>query len=157
MLFLLVVQQLETWKQTEALKWDLCLFPVQATEGQQGPASPSSPPTAAQEPWVRGHGPGAWLPGGLWRPSQGGEGQVEIIPNVPSSATPAESHQLCNLDQVPNCTLSSPHLHFLSVKWESKTFQCCCRDRTRWRWASSQHTVGAWYTPVFIAFSGLEY
>lgn len=70
MLFLLVVQQLETWKQTAALKWDLCLFPVQAAEGQPGPANPSSPPTAAQALWARGEGPGSRVGSG----DQGREG-----------------------------------------------------------------------------------
>lgn len=81
MLFLLVVQQLETWKQTAALKWDLCLFPVQATEGQPGPVSPSSPTTKAQAPWARGEGldsrvgsggqarEGRRAEGALWRKS----------------------------------------------------------------------------------------
>lgn len=73
MLFLLVVQQLETWKETAALKWDLCLFPVQAAEGQPGPAGPSSPPTAAQAPPVRGAG---LVPGGPWGPREGAEGEV---------------------------------------------------------------------------------
>lgn len=75
MLFLLVAQQLETWKQTAALKWDLCLFPVQAADGQPGPTSPSS--AAHHSPGTAGKGQGAWLPGGLWRPgARGGGGQA---------------------------------------------------------------------------------
>lgn len=74
MLFLLVVQQLETWKQTAALKWDLCLFPVQATEGQPGPASPSSPPTEAQALWAKGEGPGSRVGSGSQVKEGGKEG-----------------------------------------------------------------------------------
>lgn len=64
MLFLLVAPQLETWKQTAALKQDLCLFPVQAADGPPGPASPGAV----------GKGQGAWLPGGLWGPGARGRG-----------------------------------------------------------------------------------
>lgn len=65
MLFLLVAPQLETWKQTAALKRDLCLFPVQAADGPPGPASLGAV----------GKGQGAWLPGGLRRPgARGREG-----------------------------------------------------------------------------------
>lgn len=80
MLFLLVVEQLETWKQTAALKWDLCLFPVQAAEGQPGPASPSSTTRRSPGAWARGEGPApGWAleAGGTWEGKEGsGRGTV---------------------------------------------------------------------------------
>lgn len=113
MLFLLVVQQLETWKQTAALKWDLCLFPVQATEGQPGPANPSLPPTEAPALWARGEGPGSRVGSGDEGRDEGREERrertrrcleeglgIETLPNVLSNAAPGENHQLCDLDQV---------------------------------------------------------
>lgn len=114
MLFLLVVRQLETWKQAAVLKWDLCLFPVQAAEGQPGPASPSSPPTTAQALRARG---GAWLPGGQARAGRGNCAQeglgVETLPSVLANATPGESHQLCDLHRVTapsQAPASTPYL-----------------------------------------------
>lgn len=144
MLFLLVVQQLETWKQTAALKWDLCLFPVQAAEGQPGPASPSSPPTAAQAPRVRGAGLAPRWALEARRGSKGGtvlrkDWGLKLSPV--SSATPAESHQLCDRDQV-TAPWQAPTSTSLSVKW-TETFRSCCGDRMSWRCASPRHTVRA--------------
>ena len=76
MLFLLVVEQLETWKQTAARKWDLCLCPVQATEGQPGPESPSSATHRSPGAWARGKGPGSRVGSGGQGP-EGGAGQGE--------------------------------------------------------------------------------
>lgn len=121
MLFLLVVEQLETWKQTAALKWDLCLFPVQAAEGQPGPASPSSTTRRSPGAWARGEGPGSRVGSG-GQGHLGGEGgerkghclekrpRVETLPNVHSSAAPPESYQPCDLDQV-TAPSKPPNLH----------------------------------------------
>lgn len=47
MLFLLVVQQPETWKQAAALKWDLCLFLFKSQKGSLDQRALPLPPTAA--------------------------------------------------------------------------------------------------------------
>ena len=57
-------------------KWDLCLFPVQATEGQPGPASPSSATHHSPGAWARGEGPGSRVGSGGQGP-EGGAGQRE--------------------------------------------------------------------------------
>lgn len=131
MLFLLVVQQLETWKQTAALKWDLCLFPVQAAEWQWDlPLSP----TAAQAPWARGKGPGSRVGSGSQGPEGGREGKGRCLRKgwglgLYQMCFQVQPHQRAtsSVTWTKSCTFSSPQLPYLF----SETFQGCSGDQMR--------------------------